>query len=386
MNINFKMPNEYKIKSLIISFLVYATVFPGTIKIYIGTSIGSVFNIVVFIFLIFSLLFFYSNKNLNKCELSYIIILVSYLFFVLLYSFNGYTDTHISIAKVVISSLISIMLIIYKPNDIASGFISWCCLFGCVTLIFGLGNLIDKQQVGVNYLTLTMPVCIIATIFFRRIFINSGYVRKILYILFTLLSIYYLSISGSRSSLIIPFAFIFVYTSIFFYKNNRLLFIILVIAMSGSFLSFLDVLKLFLEEKNSYLYTRLFDADSLVSNSLERNDIYSLVCEMILDSPALGHGVNAYKDILNIEYVESFPLELVLTFGVFIGAMFIFLIHYPALLKWKSKYNIQEVFIISVCVFLFFVKGWSLFDYSIQFIIMSLILIDNGVGSENKNC
>jgi O-antigen ligase len=385
------------------AFCLYGLLFPGVVKVFIGASFGALLNVAFFIvFVVLSFFYKYRFITLNAPKL-FVNFLLIYLFTTIVYLFifsNQVSYLAVSnLGKVVIAVIVSIILLHSRNNQLLIKYLTLSVyFFGVSVIIWDWAGLLDKGQVGVNYLTLTMPVAVMASyLLFKLFFLHSSFIVKLFNFSLLFLSLTYLLLSGSRVALLIVillFLIIFLYKV---YKKKPHITLFFIVIMSFILLYLYNVvIPSFLEKNNFYLYSRIYldssESVKAINEGMSRPELYRLSLDYILDGNIFGYGVGATHDLLKVQYVESYFLEALLNYGLLIGGCFLLSIHIPWLFS-LSKTNsnacniyFNNLLLMSFCNYLFFIKGWGLYDFSGQLILLSLLIAESkNVYSERKN-
>jgi hypothetical protein len=233
---------------------------------------------------------------------------------------------------------------------------------------------------GRNYLTLTMPVVISSSFTIIKLFEVRSWLLRFLLFSLALLQSYYLVSSQSRAAFIL---LLLCSLYIFFVKRKHFVFPLnyWYIGIPGVIFYFYSFFIEFLEKFNYVLYARilrLFSSDEVAGVAAEdRVTIYGSAIDKILNDPTgLGYGLNASNKLFDLPYIESFILEYLLVFG-FLGVIAIFCKVYFLLYGFfqSKKYkNNFYLYVLYICLFSFFVKGWSVFDSYVIYLLIAVWL------------
>lgn len=301
------------------------------------------------------------------------------------YDINNITITNVF--KLLISTVCALLVIYSKNINLLVKSLTYpIYFFAFSVIILDWSSFLDIHQKGVNYLTLTMPVAIAAAFILFKIFFHSTklWTQVVNLALFGLL-FSYLLLSGSRSAILIVLILAIIFTFIIIVRFSFFIMLVYFISILGIFFYlFYFIVPEFLEVNNFYLYSRIYLNSASVDNNLagemSRSQLYSMVLSYIFDGNIFGYGVGATHSVLAIQYVESYFLELLLNYGILFGSIFIFFFHfhwfYIVLNLRYAKYNFYlfNIIILCFCNFMFFIKGWGLYDFSGQLILISLLV------------
>lgn len=278
--------------------------------------------------------------------------------------------------------LLMSLLILFGPHSpyLVSSFVYVCLSIGYIVVFYDIVVGYDMGIAGRNYLTLTMPVVISSLFTIIKLFEIKYWLIRLFLVTIALLQGYYLISSQSRAAFIL---LLLCSLYIFFVKRKHFVFPLnyWYIGIPGIILYFNTFFIEFLENFNYVLYARilrLFSSDEVAGVSEEdRVTIYGSAIDKILNDPTgLGYGLNASNKLFDLPYIESFILEYLLIFG-FLGVIAIlcktyFLIY--GLLQSNKYKNSFYLYVLYICLFSFFVKGWSVFDSYVIYLLIALWL------------
>ncbi|WP_175990101.1 O-antigen ligase family protein [Bacillus sp. Marseille-Q1617] len=364
-----------KLISTLMGISIFGIVFGGALKTIPFLGLGSIINL-AFLLLITVLAVFQGKGSINfesKMVFGLLFICCVYV----LYSIFVYSHEEEYLKYLIkfigMTYAIIIIAVFAKKEDINS-FINFTLVIALILLVFDLSGL---KAVGddVNYLTrphlygaATCVLMVKALNSIKQFFVNS-----ILIILYIYVIIDY----GSRGPLLF-IGFTFILIAILFSKNrvrNTIFLLIISVIVKFNIETILESNQLLV-----YRFNRLF-------YSIEeepRFQLYSKTIEYILNNP-LGYGFYAHKTLIGEKYVESFPLEMLLNFGIITFILFLYLL--VRLLRYVINHlgdtSKISLFTIFIYLLLSFSRSWSFSDGMVLFIIYLLIFIKNKKGDNN---
>lgn len=137
---------------------------------------------------------------------------------------------------------------------------------------------------------------------------------------------------GARGPVVSLLAFLVVYFVFFYnYKSHGLIKRVLLLVLSGSLYYFLTPLLIVLNfvSSNLGLSNRVFESmlaqEMLDSNG--RDDIYDEIIKAIInDRTGFGYGLGGDRLFTSHSYSHNFEIEILVSFGVLLGGLFLFLL------------------------------------------------------------
>lgn len=382
---------KYSFNDFIIGLLIYLMMLPASLKIFIGTQYGVVVNVLTVFFLILMICIdglrtkgFKYRKHFNM-YLLFLFFIMSFYFYIDIYSVSQ------SSFRYYLKSLSVVIGVFFIFNMLSINYIK---AFLDVTVLFGVFIAIlyftfgINYSDGINYLTVTMPVLLSYILILLRVKVKlKG--SYIIYFIFLCGEFYLLMTSQSRAAFLMCVFFTYI---ILIIKTERVVkpfryWYLLPIPIAIVFINYvLDKLSNF----NYVIYARIMrnfsDNPNLNVTEEDRANIYSSVFYKITNfhDSLLGYGFSAPHDLFNLPYIESFILEYILNFG-FLGLiisisfiLFLLKVSFSIFNKNQSETD-REAKLIYILMFLFFVKGWSVYDSLVILIPLSLIVYLYGI-------
>jgi|GEM_PF-2788851 len=167
-------------------------------------------------------------------------------------------------------------------------------------IISTLGNQLELS----DYLVVTLPLIL------TLIFISKKYYFKILWAIVAILNVSALFLTGRRSGLVALAAIVFfgiLFLAWRWKKGIAIALLILAILSGVLFFTFLEeVNSLEFVQNNDYLkrLTTIFDFEDVTIK--ERFLVWQISYDMILGRPIIGHGLETYKMVFDLNYPPSF--------------------------------------------------------------------------------
>lgn len=339
---------------------IFLFIFSGFGQMLIGYS-GILYHILLTLILIVDLILSPARSNVN---LSYILIIILLLSYFIHPSNTIDSLTTNYLLKGLLYMIWALLLPFLRLEEgFLKKFLNTIIIMSFIVIILNLIGFIDHTRTNSNYLTIGLVVG--AGMLCSTDIKNT----RISLLLFFLLSILSLTIS-SRGSLILSLLF----ASIIYinkYKAKAIsvitFFVVITIALGNQILNYLSI-----SPWLTYKMTRIFSEGGISEEP--RYEIYPQVVNYLIKSINLfGSGFSSSYMFRTswdskLPFIESFPLELVLNFGIF-GILILLMIKIDYYKIFKRS-NI--LFFLNLYMFLNYSKSWSVYSGLVLIVLLSL--------------